>query len=128
MCRHPFLVPDFISYVPTFRKLISKTMPNWSFIRNNRGTPQLYYEGYIYRIDRNNKLKNIPSKAKIYFSFRCSGPESVGCRGRLAFNGNRLVKSQPHSHLPAYQTESDCEIEYKSFEDDDILEWLKGSE
>lgn len=94
----------------------------WSFIRNSRGNPVLYYFGYVYRCDKFGDLKN---RQQQFFRWRCITSEKIECRGRLTFNGNKLVNETYHSHPPTYQ--ADCGIEYKSFEDDDINEWLKLS-
>lgn len=117
------LILEFVKYVPsiTYPRFVSKTRPEWTFVRNNRGTPQLYYFGHIFRCDGN--VKNITKK---YFTWRCVVARKSECKGRLAFKGNRLVKESPHSGHPKFHIDAETDVEYKSLEDDDIFDWLKG--
>lgn len=112
-------------FVPSvaYPRFLSQIKSEWTFVRNTRGTPQLYYFGYIYRIDKVGVLKNKNIK---YFSWRCVSHRRCECKGRMMFRGNKLCKEIPHTNHPKYHIESDQDIEYKSFEDTDIDEWLKG--
>lgn len=106
-----------------YPRFVSQIRSEWTFVRNQRGTPNLYYFGYIYRIDKSGYNKNRKNK---FFSWRCAANRKVECKGRMMFRGNRLVKETPHSNHPTYHIESDIDVEYKSLEDKDIDEWLKG--
>lgn len=100
-----------------------KTNHEWTFVRNSRGSPSLYHFGHIYRCDNLNKNRN---KAKKSLGWRCMVDQKMNCKARLSFVGNRLMKETPHNHEPILDLNDDHEIEYKSLEDDDIVEWLKS--
>lgn len=101
----------------------SKTCNKWSFVRNIRNNRCLYYFGYVFRCDKFKKNKKTAS-----MGWRCLTHKKTGCKSRLIFLGNKLIKETPHNHESDYQLRAHSLVEYKSLEDDDIEDWLKKSD
>lgn len=91
----------------------------WAFIRSQRGAPLVVHSDFVYRCERKIVQRTY---------WLCIRYKSHKCNARLILNGNVIHKATNHNH-PVDERANDQHrnLEYKSLDDDDVEEWIKGN-
>lgn len=95
------------------------TQPAWTFIRSQRGAPLIVHSEFVYRCERKIAQRTY---------WLCIRYKSHKCNGRLILHGNAINKATNHNHqIDERANDHQKNFEYKSLEDDDVDEWIKGN-